>query len=1204
LVPARLRKIDLVAETVTTIPFPVSYSGPFKLASDGRELFVDLGSFYAMDLATETFRFVANRENSSTGGMWAGSDGLLYISDYSRQQVLRLNLATQQYETLFGGLSIRNWVDGKAWEARFREPGRIWGDGKRLYIVDSGNHVIRVADLNTSEVTTLAGTGRRIADQAVNPATPSAVSWSDGTYLYFATPVELGPPSQIWRMPLSGGPATVIAGAPAPGYADGPADVAQFTFATYLWGDGSSLYVIDGFGDRLRKISLQTGEVSTLVNRPDINPFRTTLSRSIWGNGKFLYLSGRTVIYQVDLATGALTTAAGLEGAPGSNDGIGQNARFYQPAGLWGDGDYLYIADSFNGAIRRMSLTTNAVTTIAGFPGLQGIADGIGRSALFNYPSNIWGDGTYLYIRDNYAVRRLTLATNEVRTIAGSGTRGQIDGFGSKAQFYSTSSFWGVGGVLYLTDDLRVRALDTTTAEVFTIAGRPAIFADGVGMAALFNTPTGIWGDSNYVYVTEQANHVLRQIDRRTSEVRTVAGVAGQSGSTDSVGARASFKEPKGICGVGDAIYVADYGNQSIRKVTIGGWRVETLLSLDRPLSGLWCDKIYVYVSDPNRILRITLATKEMTVLVTGLQGWSPLWSDGRFLYFFDINVGGIKRLNLATKEVATINSSKWPSTANIWGDGRYLYIASDFSIQRLNLATLEVSNVAGSDPTFGSEDGVGAAARFYRHAGLWGESATLYVADTGNHAIRTIALDSSPAGTTFTPFSIPRNASISRITGNTGQPLQAGYARVRADNNSTAPSGIAVYGFRSNGVLVSETGVPAVAAIQAGRLFAQTTNNVRTGLAIANPNSQSVTISFYFTDGAGQNFGAGSFVLDANRQVAAFLNEQPFVGTALSPSALSNAQTFTFSASQPAAAIALRGYVNERSDFLMTTLPIADLSRSTTSEVVIPHFAEGGGWTTEIALLNPSDAGVAGALAFFDQGGTRIESQPYSIAARSAILIRRTLNDAAIRVGSIHVTPAAGQQSPVGLSIFSYAISGITVTQTGVPTMAPSAVLTIYSENSSTLRSGFAFANASSNPAIINYDAISSDGSSIGMRGSLNLPANGQKALFLTELPGSQALPAEFKGTLRITASGGLISAIGLRGRTNERNEFLVSTTMPDSNSATQAELYIPHFVQGGGYTTEFILMGADSASSGNTGAVEYYSQQGGVLGLSFPTN
>jgi len=177
----------------------------------------------------------------------------------------------------------------------------------------------------------------------------------------------------------------------------------------------------------------------------------------------------------------------------------------------------------------------------------------------------------------------------------------------------------------------------------------------------------------------------------------------------------------------------------------------------------------------------------------------------------------------------------------------------------------------------------------------------------------------------------------------------------------------------------------------------------------------------------SGQTFATGSIVLDAYRQVAAFLDEQPFFDTGAARQA-SEAKTFTFSASQPVAAIALRGFVNERADFLMTTLPIADLARRISGEVVIPHFAEGAGWTTQIALVNPSDENLSGGLGFFDQSGDRIELQSYAIPARGSIAIARTSSENVIRVGSIHVTPDPGQQAPVGISIFSFSISGVTV--------------------------------------------------------------------------------------------------------------------------------------------------------------------------------
>ncbi|PYR96495.1 MAG: hypothetical protein DMG12_26125, partial [Acidobacteria bacterium] len=125
--------------------------------------------------------------------------------------------------------------------------------------------------------------------------------------------------------------------------------------------------------------------------------------------------------------------------------------------------------------------------------------------------------------------------------------------------------------------------------------------------------------------------------------------------------------------------------------------------------------------------------------------------------------------------------------------------------------------------------------------------------------------------------FELSASGSLARTTIGADQQLRVGYARIQANGAGTPPAGIAVFGFRSNGVLVSETGVPAVSPSRTGRIYAETTGVVRTGLAITNPNSEAVTLSFYFTDAQGQNFGGGTTVLEANRQTAAFLDEQPF---------------------------------------------------------------------------------------------------------------------------------------------------------------------------------------------------------------------------------------------------------------------------------------------------------------------------------------
>src|SRR5262249_53325447 len=157
----------------------------------------------------------------------------------------------------------------------------------------------------------------------------------------------------------------------------------------------------------------------------------------------------------------------------------------------------------------------------------------------------------------------------------------------------------------------------------------------------------------------------------------------------------------------------------------------------------------------------------------------------------------------------------------------------------------------------------------------------------------------------------------------------------------------IAIFGFRQKNVLVSEAAVPVSSLISFGRIYAEVSGNVNTGIAMANPNNQPVTVTFKLTDAMGMDFGQGSTTIPPNGQIAQFLNQAPFNG------GTPVVGTFTFTASLPISVIALRGLTNERSEFLITTLPVADLSVASGSDpILFPHFADGGGWTTQILLV------------------------------------------------------------------------------------------------------------------------------------------------------------------------------------------------------------------------------------------------------------
>ena len=205
-------------------------------------------------------------------------------------------------------------------------------------------------------------------------------------------------------------------------------------------------------------------------------------------------------------------------------------------------------------------------------------------------------------------------------------------------------------------------------------------------------------------------------------------------------------------------------------------------------------------------------------------------------------------------------------------------------------------------------------------------------------------------------PFSIPDRGGTSTTSSGSADTLRVGYGRIRADAGSSTPAGIAIFQFRdSEGVLISEAGVPASGPVQEGRIFAEVNGPVNTGLAIANPNDVPATIRFYFTDASGTRFADGSFDLGGHQQTAKFLDQAPLNGGG------SVLGTLTFTSSVPVAVVALRGFTNEAGEFLMTTLPVAPLSSTVSDTVYFSHFADGGGWTTQVILVNPTDRTITG---------------------------------------------------------------------------------------------------------------------------------------------------------------------------------------------------------------------------------------------------
>jgi RHS repeat-associated protein len=224
---------------------------------------------------------------------------------------------------------------------------------------------------------------------------------------------------------------------------------------------------------------------------------------------------GNNLIRKIEL-NGNVTTLAGSLGEFLSPEGIGtDNSRF---------GQHVFVASSGNNKIFKVDDNGTVTVTLIAGTGSSGNQDGAIGTATFNHPSDVAVDqngNLYVADRDNNCIRFINLVTNQVSTIFGDGVQDSKNGFGTAASFNSPVSIYFSPGYnyLYVTDqgENKIRQIDMATHEVVTIAGDgfpsgPG-FNDDIGLNAKFNTPQGLYvNSSNEVFVADVLNNRIRRL--------------------------------------------------------------------------------------------------------------------------------------------------------------------------------------------------------------------------------------------------------------------------------------------------------------------------------------------------------------------------------------------------------------------------------------------------------------------------------------------------------------------------------------------------------------------------------------------------------------------------------------------------------------------------------------------------------------------
>ncbi|OQW93914.1 MAG: hypothetical protein BWK79_08640, partial [Beggiatoa sp. IS2] len=546
-----------------------------------------LGLYSVLSISYASITVVAGMDEtiSMPRGVAVHSDGSLYIADTGNSRIRKVDTNGTITTVAGNGVASYSGDSGPATSASLASPQGIAVDNSgNLYIADTNNH--RIRKVSTSGIiTTVAGTGNWGYSGDSGPAisaslaSPQGIAVDSSGNLYIADTNN-----HRIRKVDTGGTITTVAGTNVAGYnSDGILAINAYLASPegVTVGSGGDLYIADTYNHRIRKVDTG-GTITTVAGTgyansnndgiPATNAYLYHPQGIAVDTAGNLYIAdtGNNRIRKVD--TGGTITTVAITGISLSG-----------PEGITVDsGGNLYIADTYNNCIRKVD-TNGVVTTVAGNGVVGYNGDNIpATSAYLANPQGVDVDvsgNLYIADTDNHRIRKVTSGT--ITTVAGDGVAG-YSGDGTSATSARLNKPQGVAinssGNLYIadTDNHRIRKVDTS-GTITTVAGDGVAGYSGDGApatSARLNKPQGVAIDSNgNLYIADVGNQRIRKVDT-SGTITTIAGNGGTGYNGDGILATsASLSYQQFFIAVDDSgnLYIADTNNHRVRKVDTSG---------------------------------------------------------------------------------------------------------------------------------------------------------------------------------------------------------------------------------------------------------------------------------------------------------------------------------------------------------------------------------------------------------------------------------------------------------------------------------------------------------------------------------------------------------------------------------------------------------------------------------------------------------